>query len=330
MKSLCNILLIGVTALAGRAQAQQAMPLRLVQTIPLPNVEGRIDHMAVDVKGQRLFIAALGNNTIEVLDLRAGKRIRTITGLREPQGIGFVPELNRIFVANSKNGACDIFDGSSFQVIKTTKFSDDADNVRYDAAARRVYVGYGGGGLGVIDATNSDQLGSVKLDGHPESFQLEKSGRRIFVNIPASQEVAVVDRGKRVVTTVWPISAAKGNFPMALDEDHHRLFVGARKPAKLLVFNTESGKLITSMDSPGDADDMFYDETRKRIYISGGEGSIGIVQDQGADHYIILTKITTASGARTSFYAPEFNRLYLAVPHRGGQNAELRVYETEP
>jgi hypothetical protein len=330
MKRLHSIFLIGLTALAVRAQAEESTPLRLVQTIPLPNVEGRIDHMAVDLKGQRLFIAALGNNTVEVLDLRAGQRIRSITGLHEPQGVGFIPESNKIFIANAKSGACDIFDGSSFKLAKSVMFSDDADNIRYDANTRRVYVGYGSGGLGVIDAATGDQLGDIKLDGHPESFQLEKSGRRIFVNIPTSQKVAVVDREKRAVTAAWPIPAAKENFPMALDEEHHRLFVGARKPAKLMVFDTESGKLVTSLDSPGDADDIFYDGTRKRIYISGGEGFIGIIQQQDADHYKILTKISTPSGARTSFYVSELNRLYLAVPHRLGQKAEVRVYEVQP
>ena len=308
----------------------EAGPLRMVQTIPLPNVEGRIDHMAVDLKRQRLFIAALGNNTVEILDLRAGKRIQTITGLHEPQGIGFVPELDRIFVANAQSGTCEVFDGSLFKRIKSIKLSDDADNIRYDAAARRVYVGYGNGGIGIIDAATGDQLGEIKLDGHPESFQLEKFGPRIFVNIPTSQKIAVVDREKRATITSWPIARATANFPMALDETHHRLFVGFRKPAKLSVFDTESGKVVTNLDSPGDADDIFYDGTRRRIYVSGGDGFIGIVQQQDADHYKTLTKIPTASGARTSLFVPELSRLYLAVPHLGSQTAEVRVYEVQP
>lgn len=329
MKPLWNIFLIGLALLAIEAQAQDAMPLRMVQTIPLPNVEGRIDHMAVDLKGERLFIAALGNNTVEILDLRAGKRVRTITGLHEPQGIGFVPELDKIFVANAQSGACEVFDGSSFKRIKRIKLSDDADNIRYDAAARRVYVGYGSGGLGIIDAATGDQLGEIKLEGHPESFQLEKSGPRIFVNIPTSQKIIVVDREKRAITTAWPTSGATANFPMAFDETHHRLFVGFRKPAKLTVFDTESGKVVTNLDSPGDADDIFYDGARQRIYISGGDGFISIIQQQDADRYKILTKIPTASGARTSFFVPELGRLYLAVPHRGTQKAEVRVYEAQ-
>ena len=317
-------------AMTRNLEAEEAGPLRLIQTIPLRNVEGRIDHMAVDLKGERLFIAALGNNTVEIVDLRAGKHMETITGLHEPQGVGFVPEFNKIFVANAQSGACEVFDGSSFKRIKSIKLSDDADNIRYDAAARRVYVGYGSGGLGIIDAATGDQLGEIKLDGHPESFQLEKSGPRIFVNIPTSQKIAVVDREKRAAVTAWPVGGATANFPMALDETHHRLFVGFRKPAKLVVYDTESGKVIANLDSPGDADDIFYDGTRQRIYISGGDGFIGIIQQQDADHYKTLAKIPTALGARTSLFVPELSRLYLAVPHRGTQRAEVRVYEAQP
>jgi len=323
------IFLMGM-AMPRNLEAEEAGPLRLIQTIPLRNVEGRIDHMAVDLKGERLFIAALGNNTVEIVDLRAGKHMGTITGLHEPQGVGFVPEFNKIFIANAQSGTCEVFDGSSFKRIKSIKLSDDADNIRYDAAARRVYVGYGSGGLGIVDAATGDQLGEIKLDGHPESFQLEKSGPRIFVNIPTSQKIAVVDREKRAAVTAWPVGGAMANFPMAFDETHHRLFVGFRKPAKLVVYDTESGKVIANLDSPGDADDIFYDGTRQRIYISGGEGFIGIIQQQDADHYKSLTKIPTASGARTSLFVPELGRLYLAVPHRGTQRTEIRVYEAQP
>jgi DNA-binding beta-propeller fold protein YncE len=330
MKKFLNILVIGLTALAVRAQAEESAPLRLVQTIPLTNVEGRIDHMAIDLKGQRLFVAALGNNTVEVLDLRAGNRIRSITGLHEPQGVGFIAEFNRIFVANGKSGACDVFDGSSFKLIKSVKFSDDADNVRYDAKAGRVYVGYGSGGLGIIDAATGDQLGEIKLEGHPESFQLEKFGTRIFVNIPTSQKIVVVNRETRTTIAVWPTAGATANFPMALDEIQHRLFVGLRKPAKIIVFDTEAGKVVANLDSAGDADDIFYDSSRRRVYISGGEGFLSIFRQDDPDHYKPMTKVPTATGARTSLFVPELNRLYLAVPHRGTQRAEVRVYEAQP
>ena len=330
MRRLRNILVIGLMVVAARVQAQDSVTLRLAQTIPLANVQGRIDHMAVDLKGRRLFIAALGNNTVEVLDLSASKRIRSIAGFHEPQGVGFVPEFNKLFVANAKTGSCDILDGSSLKVVRSVKFPDDADNIRYDPKARRVYVGYGNGGLGVIDADSGKEVGAIKLDGHPESFQLEKSGPRIFVNIPTSEKIVVADREKKTVLTAWSFPEAKANYPMALDETHHRLFVGFRKPAKLVIFDTDSGKVVADLPSPGDADDIFYDGSRQRIYISGGEGSLGVVQQQDPDHYKAITKISTASGARTSFWVPERNRLYVAVPHRGAQRTEIRVYEAQP
>src|SRR5258706_4793364 len=327
---LCPLLLFLMgMAMTRNLQAEEAGLLRVVQTIALPNVEGRIDHMAVDIKGQRLFIAALGNNTVEVLDLRAGKRVRSITGLHEPQGVVFVSELNKIFVANAQSGAVDIFDGASFQLLKSVKLGDDADNIRYDASAHRLYVGYGSGSLGIVEPNNGTKIADIKLDSHPESFQLEKLGPRIFVNLPASGKIAVVNRETRAMIAAWPTSSATANFPMALDETHHRLFVAFRKPAKLFIFDTESGKEVAVLYSPGHADDIFYDDVRKQIYISGGDGSIGVVQQQDADRYKTITKISTASGARTSFLVPELNRLYVAVPHRGTQGAEMRVYEAQ-
>src|SRR5262249_12422151 len=203
-------------------------------------------------------------------------------------------------------------------------------NIRYDAASRRVYVGFGNGGLRLIDAAGGDKLGEVKIDGHPESFPLAKAWPRIFVNIPTPRSQVGLDREKRATITSWPTAGATANFPMALDETHHRLFVGFRKPAKLSVFDIESGKVVVELPSPDDADDIFYDSSRQRIYVSGGDGSIGIFQQNDADHYQTMTKIPTASGARTSLFVPELSRFYLAVPHRGAQTAEVRVYEAAP
>jgi DNA-binding beta-propeller fold protein YncE len=329
MKLILYIAPIALALIGPAARAEEAPLLRMVQTIALPNVEGRIDHLAVDIKGQRLFVAALGNNTVEVLDLRAGARAHTITGLREPQGVGFIPDSNKIFIANAKGGACDVFDGASLKRLKSVKFSDDADNVRYDAAAGRVYVGYGDGALGVLDGATGDHLGDVKLDGHPESFQLEKSGARIFVNIPTARKIAVVDRAKAAVVASWKVDG-RDNFPMALDEEQRRLFVATRKPAKLVVFDTGSGRAVAGLEAPGDADDVFYDRARKRIYISGGEGVLGVFQQRDSDHYEAVARIASASGARTALFVPELARLYLVVPHRGGQKAEVRVYEAAP
>jgi hypothetical protein len=330
MKLFLTALLLALVAMGLDVQAEESPSLRMVQTIPLPNVEGRIDHLTIDLKGQRLFIAALGNNTVEAVDLRAGERTQSIRGLREPQGVSYVPELNKLFVANGKSGACDVFDGSSLKRIKSVKLSDDADNIRYDVAAGRIYVGYSGGALGILDAASGDRIGDIELNGHPESFQLEKSGPRIFVNIPTAKEIAVVDRERRAVIAAWPTGDFTANYPMALGERHHRLFVGFRRPARLLVLDTARGRVVANLESLGDADDIFYDSGRGRVYVVGGEGSIGVFQQRDADHYEPMPKIPTAPGARTALFVPELNRLYVAVPHRGGQRAELRVYEARP
>src|SRR6266481_978843 len=222
---------------AGRSEERA---LKLTQTLPLPGVEGRIDHFALDASGNRLFICALENNTVEVLDLRKGERIHSITGLGGPQGIVYIPEIDRLFVANDKGGVLKIYDAKSFQAVGELNLKDDADNVRYDDAAKRIYVGFGSGGIAIINAPDGKQVGSIKLSAHPEAFELEKNGRRIFVNVPNSRHVAAIDRDKGEVINTWKTDLAFGNFPMALDEANHRLFVGCRLPSKLVALNTES------------------------------------------------------------------------------------------
>jgi DNA-binding beta-propeller fold protein YncE len=227
MKRALLLFLAAAAALPSHA----AEPLKLTRTIPLPGVEGRIDHLSVDLAGHRLFVAALGNNTVEVVDLIAGQRMQTIKGLHEPQGVLCVPQRNRIYIANGEGGKLTIFDGTSFSPLHAIGFSSDADNVRYDVEATQVYVGYGSGALGIVDIATARKVGDVPLDGHPESFQLERSGPRILVNVPTAGHVAIVDRRTRAVTLKWPLPGRQQNFPMALDEDEHRLFTGCRKPA---------------------------------------------------------------------------------------------------
>ena len=306
---------------------QGGTPLRLVATIPLPNVEGRIDHFGVDLQGRRLFMSALGNNTVEVFDLKTNQRLHTIPGLHEPQGVLYDPASKKIFVANGDDGTSVVFDGATYQVLDTVHFSSDADNVRLDAAAGTIYVGYGEGALGIIEASSGKPLGEIPLPAHPESFQLEKSGLRIFVNVPNASQIIVLDRAKRSVVARWRLGEYAANFPIALDEAHHRLFVVTRRPAQLLVFDTGSGKLVAHLAAVGDSDDVWFDAALERIYASGGEGFISVFEQTDADHYRALAKIPTAPGARTSFFSPELGRLYLAVPHRGGQQCELRIYE---
>ena len=328
MNRFLAIVLTGFAVLT--AKAQETAPLRLVQTIPLPEVEGRIDHFSVDLKGRRLFMSALGNNTLEIFDLRTAQRLPSVGGLHEPQGVFFIPELNKIIVANGVGGAVKIFDGESFKLVGEVNFSDDADNLRYDAARKHIYVGYGDGAFGVIDASNGNRLSDIKLEGHPESFQLEKSGPLLYVNVPTAKHIAVIDRDKRVVVAKWSLDGDHANFPMALDEAHHRLFIACRKPAEVMVFDTPSGKVVARLASTGDADDLWYDAARKRLYVSGGEGFISVIELHDADDYEVVATLATAPGARTSIFVPEFGRLYLAVPRRAGQRAELRIYEARP
>jgi DNA-binding beta-propeller fold protein YncE len=318
------LLLTVLLALVGWAAGQTPSLLQLEKVVELPDVEGRIDHMSVDVRGQRLFVSALGNNTVEVIDFREGKRIKTIGGLKEPQGVLYVPESDRLYVANGKDGSVRIFDGTSYALLKAIEFGDDADNLRYDARHRRVYVGYGGGAIAAID-NQGNRGDEIKLDAHPESFQLDKDNSRIYVNLPSSHKVAVLDLDKHSIVTKWETGTAFANYPMTLDEADHRLFVVTRMPACLLVFDTESGKIIQTLPVVGDCDDVFYDKAGKRIYASGGEGAISVIDQKDADHYTETGRIPTLKGARTSFFSADVDRLFLAVRRQGSQPAAIRI-----
>ena len=302
--------------------------LSLVQTIPLPNVTGRIDHLGVDKKGERLFVAELGNNSVDVIDLKGGKRISSVTnGLNEPQGIAFVPELNRLFVANRADGSVDIFDGKTFTLLQTIKLNGDADNIRYDSNNGLVYVGYGNGGLAVFNAASGEKLGNILLPGHPESFQIEKFGNKVFVNVPDDDSIIVADKKNFKVISKWSLTSATQNFPMEIDEGNHRLFVGFRDPAKVIVYDTESGREVASFNTAKDVDDIFYDAANKQIYISGGEGAVDIFKQRDTDHYDLVNRIQSVQGARTSLFVPELIQLYLAVPEHRGQEAQIQIYQ---
>ena len=304
----------------------QGPPLKLVGTIAMPGVRGRIDHLSVDVKGHRLFVSALGNNTVEVLDLTSGKDIHSIGGMHEPQGVFYAPESNRIFVANGGDGVVRVLDGSSYRQLSTVQLSSDADDIRYDAAKKLIFVGYGSGGVAVLDALTGRELGSIKLRGHAEAFEVENGGARIYVNVPEAREIAVAGWDRRSVIERWPMEKYRDNFPMAFDRAQHRLFVVCRRPAELLALDSRSGKVVAHLAVAGDADDVYYDEARRRIYVSGGQGAISVVDQVDADHYRLRMSIPTAPGARTSFFVPQLDRFYLAVPRRGAQVAEIRIY----
>ena len=319
------------------AVGQEAPALSLKTKIAVPNINGRMDHFSIDLKGQRLFVSALGNNTVEVLDLQSGQRVRSIANLDAPQGVFYDASTNRLFVA-SEDGTTKIFDGTTFQLLQTVKLKDDADNIRYDARSHHVIVGYGGGkeirnrplAPGALALMDSDgkTAGEIVVDSHPESFQLEKNGTRVFINVPDKKEIEVADIAKSAVLDRWPITSAQ-NFPMALDEAHQRLFVGCRVPARLLILDTASGKTVASIEAVGDTDDLFYDSQRSRIYMIGGQGFIDVFGQKDADHYDRIARIPVPPGTRTGFFVPELGRLLVAVPHRGEQLAEILVYDAK-
>jgi hypothetical protein len=341
--AISTLFLTTMLVLGGSAAAQDSQVLSLESRIALPNVKGRIDHFSVDVKGQRLFMAGVGNHTLEVIDLQAGKRVRTIPDLAEPQGVYFDAATNRLFVACGLDGVTNIYDGTTFQLLGTVKFPDDADNIRYDARSKSVIVGYAGakelrkrtegtGGLGYIDASGK-KTRDIVIDAHPESFRLEERGTRIFVNVPDKKEIEVIDDVKGTVIARWPVTSSGNNFPMSLDEAHHRLFVGAWTPPRLLVFDTEAGKQVASLEFGekgvvnGNTDDLFYDSARGRVYLLSAGGSIDVFQQKDPDHYDRIASIPTPPGTKTGLFVPELGKLFVAVLQQGEQSAEVRVYE---
>jgi hypothetical protein len=296
-------------------------------TIALPGVEGRFDHFAADPKAQRLFLAALGNNSLEIIGLREGRRLQSIAGMKKPCGVAYIALKNWVVVANGDDGTVRIYDAGNYQPKQIIPGFDDADNLRYDRVADLLYVGYGKGGIGIVQASTAEVLSMIKLKAHPESFQLDEGAQSLFVNVPDAKQITVLNLKKREVMGSWPLEHFQANFPMALDGANHRLFVGCRRPARLLVLDAQSGKTVTDLPMAGDTDDLFYDAKRHRIYVSCGEGFIDTFAQQDADHYQALERLPTAAGARTSFFSPELDLLALAVPHQGKQAAEVRVYQ---
>ncbi len=314
--------------------AAREKPLVFTEAIPLENAKGRFDHFAMG--GGRLFVAALGSNAVEAINIGGRILDHTITGVPDPQGVAFSPETNKLFVASGR-GKVYIYDGKTYQQIAALDFPGGADNLRYDTATKRVYVGCGDdektGAIAMIDATTNQRLPEdYKLGGEPESFQLEQSGPNIYVNVPDLKQIVVINRSTGKITR-WPLNGMEGNFPMALDEADHRLFVGVHVPPRVVVLDTASGRAVAALPSPQDSDDLYFDAARKRIYAPGGEGYIQVLQMIDPDHYKALDKIPTAIGAKTAGYYGKqgkgFDRFYLAVPARGGESAEVRIYTVQ-
>jgi len=324
---VCAIVM-AVVPYGGSPIAQTTAPLRLVQTIPLRDVRGRIDHLDVDIDGERLFVAALGNDTAEVIDLRTGQPAQRLEHLQEPQGIAFEAKTRALYVTPTAVARVDVFSGNPLVAVASIDGLEDADNIRYDAADGALYVGYGNA-LAVIDTSTAKIITRIELAGHPESFQLEKNGSRVFVNVPQAQQIAVIDRETKQQIATWKLGEMNANFPMALDEPSRRLFVATRRPPALLVYDIDTGKRVATLSIAGDADDAFYDAARKRIYVICGEGLVNVVQQSDADHYRTVASIHTSPGARTGLFVAARMALYVAVPAHGATSAEIRVYAVQ-
>ena len=304
--------------------------LQLNKTILLPNIKGRIDHIDINVKEKILYVAALGNNTLEIVDLTNGKLIHSIHGLDEPQGVGYIPLTNEIFVANGGSGNCYFYNVSTLEKTATIHLSSDADDVRYDSASHSIYVGYGEGGIAIIDVNTHSQTGDVKLPAHPEGFQIDNKANIILVNVPDKNMIGIIDLTQLKLIGSWKRNSPSANFPMAIDAQNNYAFIGYRHPAKLVVLDIKNGKEISSNNMVSDVDDLYYDENKKRVYISGGGGYINIFQQGGPGTYKQITNMVTRNGARTSLLIPRLNLFVLAERAEYGNPARLLIYNTSP
>ena len=303
--------------------------LQLEAKIPLGDVRGRIDHLAIDLARQRLLVAALGHGGLAVVDLKAQRLDRVFGDLPEPQGVGYDPMTDTIYVANAGDGSLRLFKGADFSPTGRVNLGSDADNVRVDSKAGRVIVGHGHGALAILDAASHKIIASAALKAHPESFQLDAGSEWIFVNLPNAHAIDVIDRttGKEIAS--WPTAGRSANFAMALDQVRQRVLVAFRRPAELAVFAAADGKLVASLQTCGDIDDVFVDSRRNRVYLSCGQGFVDVLAADGAT-YQPAGRIPTAAGARTSLFVPELDRLLLAVPARETSGAAIWIYRPSP
>jgi DNA-binding beta-propeller fold protein YncE len=314
----------------GQPVVANSEALELVQTIPLKGAAGRLDHLALDRNGERLFIANLSNNSLDIVDLKAGRLVKQIQDQHKIQGVAYVPEVDRIFVGNGKDGVCNIFDGKSYEIVRSVKL-DDADNVRYDPRSKQIYVAHAENELSVIDPMTMEVKATVKLPGAPEAFQLDPTRPRLYINIPKPSQVAVVDTGKNEVVSQFPLTLAAANYPLALDAERGRIFVGCRKRPTVVVLDVTTGKEVVGIEIPGDIDDLFYDKARERLYASCGEGVLAVIQRKEADRYEVVERISTGKLARTCLFDAERGRLYVPVPRQAdGTSPELRIFQAKP
>lgn len=327
-----TLALLAVLSLATPAWSAEP-PLQLEGKIPLGEVSGRIDHFGYDAKRQRLFVAELGNDSIGIVDLKAGKVAGRLKGLSEPQGLAWHPATDTLYVANAGDGSVRLYqtyrDSDYLQPAGTIPLGDDADNIRLDTRRNRIVVGYGKGALAVIDPASRRKTADIALKAHPESFQFDEQGERIFANVPNARQIAVVDLGQGRQTSSLELGSARSNFPMAVDAEAHRVLVATRSPARLMAFSTQDGKAVGSVDTCGDSDDLFVDARRQRVYVTCGEGMVEVFAQRGGS-YESVARVPTVSGARTSWFAADADRLYVGVRASGSTPAAIWIFRPTP
>ena len=337
MKSITRItlllfaaaMMLPLVATPSVAQLPETRLLNLEDKIELGEVKGRIDHMALDPLRSRLFVAELENNSVGVVDLMARRVIHVIAGLTEPQGVGYEPSTDTVYVANGGDGSVRLYRGSDYAETGRIDLGDDADNVRVDPSTKHVLIGYGSGGIATIDPATRTKIADFPLQVHPEGFQLDRKNNQILVNVPRARAIAVLDSGSGRPKALWPMKESGANFPMALDEEAQRILVAFRGPGRLAVFSARDGESVASVELCGDADDLFVDAKRGRIYVSCGEGFLD-VYDARAGDYRRLARLPTVRGARTSYYLPSLDRLFLAVRAASLEPAAVWVYRPAP
>jgi DNA-binding beta-propeller fold protein YncE len=314
----------------GSATAEEPTTLKLLQTIQLKGAAGRLDHMAIDSKHGRLFVANLSNNSLDIVDLKAGKLIKQVPDQKKIQGIAYAADLDRIYVGNGIGGECNVFDGTDYSLLKSITLPG-ADNVRYLPSRHLVYVGHAEKALTAIDAQTYEVKAEMKLPGRPEGLQVESKRPRLYMNTVDPTALVVVDTDKNEVLHRYPVKLADRAYPLAVDEANHRLFLGLRKKPSMVVMDSETGEEVTSVSIPEDIDDLFYDAKNKRLYASCGVGALAVVRQRDADHYEPLETIPTVKLARTCFFDPAGERLYLGVPRQEGEEGPtIRVYQPRP
>jgi len=322
-----HLLVLSLGLIGDIAQAQQS-PLQLETRIPLGTVKGRIDHLAVDLGRKHLFVAELENNSLAIVDLNNGRLLRRITGLKEPQGVGYVPTVDTLFVANGGDGSLRLFRGGDFAAMENTQLGKDADNVRVAQDSKSVYVGYGAGALAVIDPSSHAKIKDIALPAHPESFQVSQDAQKAFVNLPNAQSIAVIDLQAGRVSQNWSTGNDRGNFAMTLDHGGQRAIVVFRNPPKLSVRGMQMGTPVAERNTCGDVDDVFFDSKRQRVYVTCGEGAIDVF-DAAAD-YAPMARIATRRGARTALFMASLDRLAIAVRASATEPAAVWLYRPLP